>query len=342
MKPQCTAALLLLAGCTLNPPHVAGKCEVPVGPVDAREIPRLDHHQHLLSEGARNATTAFLLTVDTSLARQSEREPLVDGDRMVRLLDEAGIAKALVFSNAYYLSRSATEQPGEYDKVKAENDWTLTQVGRHPDRLYAACSVNPLRANAVAEIERCAASGGFKALKLHFDGSGVDVRKPEHVASVRGVFATANRLHLPIIAHLQSGVGPDGGQQARMFLTEFLPAAPDVPVTVAHLWGGGLYGSEAADALSEFASAVQRRDRATANLWFDLAQVSMVVTRHKQRDELVERMRQIGFARLLYGSDGPEWNGVPPKQHWEEFKACMPLTRAELDSVAGNIAPYLR
>jgi predicted TIM-barrel fold metal-dependent hydrolase len=115
-----------------------------------------------------------------------------------------------------------------------------------------------------------------------------------------------------------------------------------VPVTVNHLWGGGLYGRGPAEALSVFAEAFQRHGRETGNLWLDLAQASMMVRKHTDRARLVERMRQIGFARLLYGSDGPEWNGVPPKQHWEEFSACMPLTRAEFDTLAANVAPYLR
>jgi uncharacterized protein len=343
MKPQWTTALLLFAGCTLNPARAADKCELPATAQQVSGIvPRLDHHQHLLSEGARNVTVEWLRTIDTSYGRQSESEPLVDADQLVRLLDEAGIAKALVLSNAYYFSRSATERPGEYEKVRAENDWTLSQVRRHPNRLYAACSVNPRRSHAVAEIERCAASGGFRALKVHFDASGVDVTNPEHVASTRRAFATANRLRLPIVVHLQSEAGAYGGRQARTFLSEIMTEAPDVPVTVNHLWGGGLYGRGPADALSEFAEAFQRRNRVTGNLWFDLAQASMMVRKHQDRAQLVESMRQIGFTRLLYGSDGPEWSGVPPQQHWEEFKTCMPLTRAELDSVAQNVAPYLR
>lgn len=60
------------------------------------------------------------------------------------------------------------------------------------------------------------------------------------------------------------------------------------------------------------------------------------------RAQIVARMRQIGFARILYGSDGPEWSGVPPRQHWEEFRKCMPLTRDEVAAIATNIAPYLR
>lgn len=346
MKHQLSTALLLFAGCTLNPPRAAGKCDVPAVPTASQpapaKVPRLDHHQHLLSEGARNVTVEWLRTIDSAYARQSQSEPLVDADRLVQLLDGAGIAKALVFSNAYYFSRSDTEQPDEYEKVRAENDWTLSQVSRHPNRLYAACSVNPRRGHAVAEIERCAASGGFRVLKVHLDASGIDLTKPEHVASLRQAFATANRVRMPIVAHLQSEAGPYGGQQASTFLSEIMPAAPDIPVTVNHLWGGGLYGRGPADALSTFAEAFQREDRSTANLWFDLAQSSMMVRKHKERPELVERMRRIGFSRLLYGSDGPQWNGVPPKQHWEEFSACMPMSRDELESIATNIAPYLR
>lgn len=124
--------------------------------------------------------------------------------------------------------------------------------------------------------------------------------------------ATANRLRLPIVAHLQSEAGPYGGAQARTFLTEIMPAAPDVPVTVNHLWGGGLYGRRPADALAEFAAAFQRKDSVTNNLWFDLAQASMMVRKHKERAQLVERMRQIGFARLLYGSTGPGGTAYRP------------------------------
>ena len=67
----------------------------------------------------------------------------------------------------------------------------------------------------------------------------------------------------------------------------------------------------------------------------------MMVHGDNDRTPVAERMRQIGFGRLLYGSDGPDWNGVPPREHWEGFRRCMPLTRAEIDSLATNIAPYL-
>ena len=341
MKHQWTVALLLLAGCTLN--AAPDDCEIPAPSTSAQmlPVPRLDHHQHLMSEGALRVTLDYLRSTDDPYLPRAERQRPVDADQLVRMLDEAGIPQALVLSNAYYFARHATEQPGEYERVRAEQDWTLDQIRRHPDRLFAACSVNPLREYATAEIERCAASGGFRALKLHFDASRVDLANLDHVARVRQAFATANRLGLPIVAHLQSETGY-GAPQARTFLGEIMPAAPDVPVTVNHLWGGGAYRNGAPEALEVFAEAFRRSDPAVGNLWFDLAQASMMALENSNRAEVVERMREIGFTRLLYGSDGPQWGGVPPKQHWEEFTACMPLTRGELDAIATRIVPYLR
>ncbi len=340
MKPQWIAALLLLTGCTLNPRP--DDCDPAAAPASRlAPVPQVDHHQHLMSAGALGVTLDWLRSTGDAYLQVAELEVPGDADSLVQLLDEAGISRALVLSNAYYFARHETEQPGEYERAKSEQDWTIAQVRLHPDRLYAACSVNPLRRYSTEEIERCVASGGFKALKLHFDASGVDLGNPAHVAGVRQAFATANRLRLPIVAHLQSEKGY-GAAQARTFLSDIMPAAPDVPVTINHLWGGGAYRAGAPEALGVFADAIQRGDPATRNLWFDLAQASMMALSNSRRAEIVERMRQIGFARLMYGSDGPQWAGVSPKQHWEGFAGCMPVTREELDTIATNVAPYLR
>lgn len=339
--PRTTSLLLLLAACTSESPDAA--CAARDATLGAPQVvPQLDHHQHLLGQEAHAFTVAYLRGIGKSdWARDAERETLVDADQMVRMLDEAGIAKALVFSNAYYFTRPADEAPGEDERVRGENDWTLAQVRRHPDRLLAACSVSPRRGYAVAEIERCAASGGFRALKLHFNGSAIDLDDSTHVAAARASFAAANRLGLPIVVHLQGEVGY-GPNAIRTFLNELLPAAPDVPVTVNHLWGGGGFGKDARDALAVFADAFDRKDPRVGNLWFDLAQVSMVASTDGDRATIARQMRRIGLERMLYGSDGPQWGGVPPKRHWEEFTKCMPLTGAALDTIAGNVAPYLR
>lgn len=266
-------------------------------------------------------------------------EPLVDAKRLVELLDEAGIGRALVYSNAYYFARSETEQLGELSAVKAENDWTRDQAQLFATRLIAVCSVNPLRQYAEAEIERCAASGGFRALKLHFDGSSVDLRKPDHLNGAKAAFAAANRLGLPIFVHLQ-GTGY-GAEYASVFLRQVLPLAPRETVTINHLWGGGGYDANAAAALKVLADAVSTGLPATRKLYFDLAQVGMAAPA-EARAEIVLRIRQIGIDRMLYGSDGPEWGGLSPDRHWRESLGSLPLSRDERAAIATNVAPFLR
>lgn len=282
---------------------------------------------------------AWRITSEIPLFPGPPAEHVVDADRIVALLDEAGIKRAVILSDAYYFDSPRQPSADPYGKVRAENDWTAAQVARHPTRLVAFCGLNPLSAYALAELQRCSVTPQFVGLKLHFDTSGVDVRKPEHVAKLRTVFAAADRLRLPILAHVSTGQSY-GREQANIFVNEVLPSAPDIPVVVAHLWGGGGFSAEA---LEVFADAVSTRHPATANLYFELAQASMVAGDSKtDLQTIAERIRQIGLKRILYGSDGPQFGGLAPAAAWADLRAKVPLSEAELRIIALNVAPYLR
>lgn len=267
-----------------------------------------------------------------------EPEP---ADQLVALLDEAGIRRAVVLSNAYMFDapETAIADAGERLRaVRAENDWTADQVARFPDRLVALCSFGPLEEYAVAELERCAASGRFRGLKLHFGTSRVDLGNPAHVAKVRRVLAAANRLRLPVVVHVRNGPAY-GAEHARAFL-DLLTAAPDVPVTIAHLWGGESFSDEA---LGAYAEAVAARDPRTRNLFFDVAEIAYAISKTPEAPpKVVARMRQIGMDRMLYGTDGPvaEAQGTPA-EGWRRTRT-LPLTADELRVLATNVAPYLR
>jgi predicted TIM-barrel fold metal-dependent hydrolase len=103
-------------------------------------VPRADHHQHLFSP---------------EVAKAESVQP-VDARDLVAMLDAAGIRRAAVLSVAYLLGDPKGTAEGEYQKVKAENDWTSRQVARYPERLVGFCSVNPLKPYAVEELARCA------------------------------------------------------------------------------------------------------------------------------------------------------------------------------------------
>jgi predicted TIM-barrel fold metal-dependent hydrolase len=183
-------------------------------------------------------------------------------------------------------------------------------------------------------------------LKLHFGNSGVDYHNPLHIAQLQRVFRAANDNRMPIVVHMRASYSQQlayGADEARIFLRELVPAAPDVVVQVAHMAGGGAPGDAAAqEALRVFADAVANREPATKSLYFEVSGTG--VTPRTTPDEarlMVSAMRRIGMERILYGSDGAAGGNPPPHEAWAAFRQ-LPLTSDEFRTIARNVAPYLR
>jgi predicted TIM-barrel fold metal-dependent hydrolase len=285
--------------------------------------PVADHHQHLLRASAAPPA-----------------EFALNAKELVAQMDAAGIRRAAVLSIAYQFgnpNRPPVEK--EYERVKAENDWTREQAALYPKRLTAICSVNPLKEYALPEIARCAKTSGLRAgLKLHFGNSDVDLENPTHVTQLQSVFREANRHRMAIVAHVRSTVSrkrPWGASQARVLLEAVLPSAPDVPIQIAHLTGAGGFDDPGIDgALGVFIDAITKRDRRVKRLRFDLSGVFLGQWESKA-DLIAKRLRAIGLERVLYGSD------APPLGEWKKFRK-LPLTAREFDKIEKNVAPYLK
>ena len=289
--------------------------------------PVVDHHKHLLSPTA------------ASLEGQG-MEPF-SAEQLIAELDTAGIRRAVVASVAYWFGSPRRTPPvaDEYAKVRAENDYVASQVGRFPDRLIGFCSFNPLSEYALTEIQRCARSPHLKGLKFHFGNSRLNVLDSQHVERARQVFGAANASRLPILVHLWDGPRY-GREHALAFLNRILPAAPDVPVQIAHFAGGGPGYTD--EALDVYANAITAGDPRTKNLYFDVTTVADRQTEATLR-QFAARIRQVGIHRVFWGSDLALPNGNPPaKQGWTHFRASVPLTDAEFATIARNVAPYLK
>ena len=267
---------------------------------------------------------------------------------LIRLLDAAGIRRALVFSMAYTWGSPNRVVENEYEKVRAENDWTSREVARFPDRLRAFCSFNPLKPYALDELARCANDPHLRSgLKLHLANSVVDLHDAQHIEQLRRVFRAANGNRMPIVVHLRSSLSrglPYGRAEARIFLNEVVPAAPDVPVQIAHLAGAGGYDDPTTDeALAVFAEAIAKRDPHTRRLYFDISGVvGPGLSLSVQKAALVaERIRQLGLERILVGSDAATGGNLAPREAWVAFRQ-LPLTDAEVRTIASNVAPYMR
>ena len=302
----------------------------PAAPVPA---PAVDHHQHLYSPETIGLARATI-------------EPL-DAADLIAYLDAAGIARAAVLSTAYQFGNpNRPPVENEYAKVRAENDWTSQQVARYPLRLRGLCGVNPLRSYATEEIERCAKDSSLASgLKLHFGNSDVDLDNPAHVQKLQRVFRTANEHRMAIVVHMRSSITMRrayGAKEARVFLTEVLPSAPDIPIQIAHLTGGGTYDDPATDeAVSVFADAVARRDPQMARVYFDVSGLAGYGKWMDHAEQIAARIRQVGIQRILYGSDGARGGGLAPREAWATLRQ-LPLSGDELRAIANNVAPYMR
>ena len=268
-------------------------------------------------------------------------------DRLIKQLDSAGIKRAIVLSEAYWFGSalmpgvdSSLSIADEHAKVRAENDWVAEQVAKYPSRLVAFCSVNPLKSYAVDEIERCGTNPAFRGLKLHLANSEVDLRSPDHVARLARVFRTANQHRLPIVAHIRPRRQPYGREDAEIMLREVLPEAPDVPIQIAHFAGWGGYDDATDQAAEAFADAVARRDPATRNLYFDIATIVFPGTAIERRQQIAQRIRQLGLKRVVFGSDLSDPGGSA-RWYWEQVLQLIPLTKGELATIASNVTPYL-
>ena len=291
--------------------------------------PVIDYHQHLFSP---------------DLAKLIGAAEAIDADKLIALLDSAGIRKALVLSTAYSWSNPARNVANDSEHVKADNDWTAAQVAKYPDRLRAFCGVGPVRDYALAEIARCAANPLLRTgLKLHIGNSGADYHSSEDLEKLRQVFRAANAHHMAIVIHMRASINkhlPYGRAEAQIFYDSILPSASDIPIQIAHLAGAGGYDSVTDAALSVFVDAMQRRDPRAQRLWFDVT----TVTRNASPDNLLliaSRIRQLGVQRVLYGSDAAGGGNLAPRESWVEFLR-LPLTEAEFRTIATNVAPYMK
>jgi predicted TIM-barrel fold metal-dependent hydrolase len=288
--------------------------------------PAVDHHQHLFSP---------------ALAQVIKGTPITAAE-LVQHLDDAGIKRAVVLSTAYSFSNPARKVQNDYSFVRADNDWTSEQVARYPDRLVGFCGLNPLKDYALAELARCANDPNLaRGLKLHFGNSFVEYHNPQHIEQVKRVLRAANGYGMAIVVHMRANTSQKmGGEEARLFLDELLPSVPDVPVQIAHMGGaGGVEPTIFDEVLGVFVEAIAKGDPRTKNLWFDVTSVTADLT-PATAQRIVERIRQLGLQRILFGSDAPTPSNLP-RITWAAFRK-LPLTESEFRTVESNVAPYMR
>jgi predicted TIM-barrel fold metal-dependent hydrolase len=261
----------------------------------------------------------------------------------VKELDAAGIERAVVLSVGYSFAdeRKGLSDPDQ--RTREENDWTSAEVAKNAPRLIGFCGANPLRPAALEELERCLGLPGMIGIKVHLGNAGITLRDPVHLARMQQLFALAQRRRAPVLIHMRARGGAHyGAEDAEIFLDKILPAAPDIEVVVAHLGASGPgYSPQHDEVMAVFGAAAERKDPRMAHLYFDVA--SNVTDEITPSDAalVARRIRQVGPAHVLYGSDLSAPGGSM-RGEWEIFRARVPLTTAEWQQIANNRTRFAR
>src|SRR5688572_12346594 len=113
---------------------------------------------------------------------------------------------------------------------------------------------------------------------------------------------------MAIVVHMRASFSMKiayGREEARIFLDELVPAAPDVVIQIAHLAGGGGPNDVASyEALELLAAAVSKRDPRTRLLYVDVTGIGLIPKMTTEEATMfATRIRQLGVERVLYGSD---------------------------------------
>jgi predicted TIM-barrel fold metal-dependent hydrolase len=327
------AALLSAAALTLAP--VAA---------DVGTLPPVttDHHVHVHSP----EILAFLPAYCSSPGRigacdPAFVEPLTTADLLADM-DRAGVKRAFIMSTAY-LAQSPMMVPPLQDAqsvVHAANAFTVAQARTHPDRLVAFVGVNPLAPGAVEEIDSWKDEPYASGLKLHLTNSGVDLRDPEQVAKLAGVFRAASRNHMAIMIHMRTRAEDYGARDVRIFLDQVLPEARGVPVMIAHSGGWGGLDDNTWAAMTAFADALEARPELATDLHFDMAQVFDDKTSPEDMARLVAIMRRIGVSHFVPGSDWPFSGALDG--YFNEAMARLPLNEEEATTLRTTSLKLLR
>ena len=292
-----------------------------------------DHHVHVHSP----AILDFLPAYCSSLGRISAcpevfTQPLTV-DHLLADMDAAGVRRAFLMSTAY-LAESPMMVPARHDApdlIRAANDFTVDLARRHPDRLSAFVSVNPLTPTALPEIARWADDPFAAGVKLHLTNSDVDLRDPDDVAALARVFRAAAAGEMTIMIHMRTRAEDYGAKDVGIFLDQVLPQAQGVPVMIAHSGGWGGLDDNTWAAMTAFAEALEEHPDTSRSLSFDLAQVFDAETSEADLLRLVALMRRIGIDRFVAGSDWP-FSG-PLNAYLNDVFARLPLTPAEAERI---------
>ena len=251
-------------------------------------------------------------------------------DDLVERMDEASVDRAVVLSTAYM-----SVLPDDA-AMSAENDFMAAQVARYPDRLIPFCGINPLRAAALDEIDRCVDDLGAQGIKLHLVGSQLDMTNPAHVDALTRVFERVQARELPVLLHAANPIGLPLDSDGVTSLGTVIAQHPGVRVVFAHCFSP--LDNQQLELITEgIRQGLLQGDQLFLDVSACLAAFQDAPL--SERELIVWRLRKFGLERVFFGSDYLEIDptAITPADALRVL-ALYPFTQEEIDLILRNDA----
>jgi predicted TIM-barrel fold metal-dependent hydrolase len=262
----------------------------------------LDIHVHLFGTGdagsgcrlSKTTSEGPLFKFMAETLRLRERAKTLDEGYVLALaeqVEKSGLDRAVILAqDAVYDHRGKPDWNKTHFYVP--NDYLLRVAARYPRRMVPCVSINPDRADAIAELDRCAAKGA-KLLKIHPPTQGVDIADRKHT----GFFRRCAVLKVVVMVH----TGHEHSApivNIRLADPRKLELALDSGCTVVACHCGTGWRQDTPDMLPGFLAMVRKYK----NLWGDTA---VMGSAGRVRDFQRLLADHEASERLLHGSDFP-------------------------------------
>jgi len=276
--------------------------DLPAWPEEVKRNNTLDIHVHLAGNGdtgsgcrlSKRVADRMVFKALAKRLRVREYAPTFDEgyvQALAELLRASSLAKGAVMGlDAVYGSNGKPDWTCTH--VYVPNDYVFEVASRYPDEMVPCVSVNPHRAGAIDELERCVERGA-RGLKLLAPCQGIDLADRRHTK----FFARCAELNIVLITHT-------GREHAipvldnRLGHPRKLERALDQGCTVVACHCATNLPWERPRTLPVFLQML----REYPNLWGDTAGLAWLMRsgdfRRLRRDDL-------GVERLVHGSDFP-------------------------------------
>jgi len=256
-----------------------------------------DCHVHINPFWDMRPDAVRLLTHLDAAARECIQDPA----RFLQYLDRCGVERAVLVNYV------APEVIGYTERA---NDFVSEYACTDPQRLIAVGGIRPDRADAEQELTRLANTLGIRGIKLHpphqlfRPNAYVDGTIPH----LRDIYATCERLHLPVIVHTGTSIFPRARNKFSdpLFVEDVAIDFPDLTLVLAH--GGRPIWMESAMFLA----------RRFPNVWLEVSGVPPA-----RLLEYFPRLPQF-TDKVLFGTDWPGPGVKDIRANFDAFRA-LPL-----------------